>query len=107
MMEESGILDAASLMRQQLNKKDDEPRCRRGEYGEIETLSESTIYKKAVQSNCDNAGVLKQKGKRGSASSDEIEQLDTSDETNGDLVGQIDRMQINDFITTGAEAIEG
>ena len=61
-----------------------------------------TIYDKAVQKRVQTVVVTEGK-KRDSSSSEDIEQLDTSDETNLDITGHIRNLQINDIVATGAD----
>ena len=125
MMEKSGIFDAASLVKDQLNKSasDEQERLtkpshqtkktnlNRGRGELIDDSSVTTVYENAVgdetneTANREKTPVdLNGSGHRNSVksvkfnSSSEEEALDTSDEMNEEIARQVDHMQISNFV---------
>ena len=105
--EMSGFLDAASMVKEHLNRSQGEAveqsSSSKGEHlsREQDSQSVSTIYEKAVVTEVVGPAEPNVTPKRVSTSSEDTEQMDTSDETNFDIVGQIDQLHLNDIITAG------
>ena len=116
MMEQAGIMDAASLVKKQIieSKKQSQSIGSKGtatgmtltvhrrdtgeSLSQIDTASEMTIYENAVK---DNTMCGKVKVTRFSSSSDEG--LDTSDESNIEMFDQLHHFNVNDSVLSGGK----
>ena len=116
MMEQAGIMDAASLVKKQIieSKKQSQSTGGKGtatgmssninrrdageSLGQTDTASEMTIYENAIK---DNTMSGKVKVTRFSSSSDKG--LDTSDETNFEVLDRSHRFNVNDSVVPGGK----
>ena len=111
MMEKSGIMNVADMVKDQLEQinkaKDCKEKSNAAQKGETETASVTTVYENAVEDQTQarvNVNDMFGNSKRISSSSEDGEGLDTSDESNFGLISQVNQINLHDLINSGDQS---